>query len=84
MSGWDELKGSPTEKVEEEQDIDFVFLRLFNTKDGKKILKFLEYKTVKQPTWYPGEEASHGFVREGQNSIIRDITKRIERARNHE
>ena len=41
MSGWDELKGSPTEKVEEEQDIDFVFLRLFNTKDGKKILKFL-------------------------------------------
>lgn len=38
--------------------------------------------TIDQPTWYPGEDASHGYAREGQNSIVREIFKRIERTRN--
>jgi len=38
--------------------------------------------TLDQASWYPGEDPSHGFAREGQNSIVREIIKRIERGRN--
>ena len=37
--------------------------------------------TIEQPTWYPGEDASHGFAREGQNSLVREIERRMKRAR---
>lgn len=55
---------------------------VFNTPSGKKVLKHLKKCTLDQPTWIPnpqnGESAvQHGFIREGQNSIVRSIIDRI-------
>jgi len=76
---WDQLlKASDEPSVEE---IDKLHLRVFSTTDGTKLLKYLRSITIEQPTWYPGEEASHGYAREGQNSLIREIEKRLIRAR---
>ena len=48
----------------------------------QKVLEHLKSKTLDQPTWIPGSETSFGFAREGQNSVMRDILMRIERAKN--
>jgi hypothetical protein len=55
---------------------------VFASDDGAKLLTHLRSLTIEQPTWYPGEDASHGFAREGQNSLVREIERRIKRARN--
>lgn len=58
-----------------------IYLRCFSTEDGTKVLKHLREITIEQPTWYAGESESHGFYREGQNSVVRDIELKIKRAR---
>ena len=76
---WDQLL-----KIEEEQsveEIDKLHLRVFSTSDGSKLLSYLRSMIIEQPTWYPGEESSHGYAREGQNSLIREIERRLTRAR---
>ena len=55
---------------------------VFDTEEGKKVLEHLKSKTLNQPTWVPGSEPSFGYAREGQNSVIRDILMRMERAKN--
>ena len=62
-------------------EVDKLHLRVFSTTDGAKLLRYLRGVTIEQPTWYPGEEASHGYAREGQNSLIREIERRLKRAR---
>ena len=83
---WEELNGlngkAPLDVNEESQDIDRIITKVFSTRAGQKVLAFFKHMTIDQPTWYPGEDASHGYAREGQNSIVRDILKRIERTRN--
>jgi len=84
--GWNGLR-ELTQPVDDDKriardDLDRLYLRVFNSRDGKKVLMHLREQTIEQPTWYPGEDASHGFAREGQNSIVREIERRIERARN--
>jgi len=59
-----------------------MYAQVFGTKSGRKLLTHLRAQTIEQPTWYPGEEASHGYAREGQNSLVREIERRIKRARN--
>ena len=54
-------------------DLDKAFVRCFSTEAGQTVLEYLRNMTIEQPTWYPGEEASHGFAREGQNSLVRHI-----------
>lgn len=76
---WSELLG--VEPAREADELDRLFLRVFSTQDGVKLLAHLRAVTIEQPTWYPGEDASHGYAREGQNSLVRDIERRINRAR---
>lgn len=83
--GWDNLfsEAESILPVEQKQDdTDLQFVRCFSTEAGQEVLEYLKSVTVDQPTWYPGEDPSHGFAREGQNSIVREIIKRIERGRN--
>lgn len=56
----------------------------FNTTAGKKVLEHLKKITLDQPTWIPSggvvdgqSSIHHGFVREGQNSVVRSIIERI-------
>jgi hypothetical protein len=78
---WDNLLQTPKPSVETTSDLDKLFLRVFSTRDGKKLLTHLRQTTIEQPTWFPGEDPSHGFAREGQNSLVRDIERRMQRAR---
>ena len=83
---WAALQPNPVPVLDADQttiDLDKLYLRVFSTKDGSQVLKHLRAVTIEQPTWYPGEEASHGYAREGQNSLVREIERKIERARNN-
>ena len=62
-------------------ELDRLYFKTFNTEAGRKVLKHLRSKTIEQPSWFPGEDPSHGFAREGQNSIIRDIELRMKRSK---
>jgi hypothetical protein len=80
--GWEGLReAEPKKQASEENEIDLVITRVFSTEDGVRLLDWLRSITIEQPTWYPGEEPSHGFAREGQNSIVRELERRIKRAR---
>ena len=83
---WADVQPNPVPALDADQttiDLDKLYLRVFSTKDGSQVLKHLRAVTIEQPTWYPGEEASHGYAREGQNSLVREIERKIERARNN-
>jgi hypothetical protein len=84
LEGWDGLRQMEPElrskSVTELDDIDRLYLRVFGSDDGQELLSHLRSLTIEQPTWYPGEEASHGYAREGQNSLVREIERRIRRA----
>ena len=41
----------------------------------------LKTKTIEQPTWVPGSGHELAYAREGQNSVVKDIMRRIERAK---
>jgi hypothetical protein len=86
VDGWEGLQTVNPEIAEKQQvdkdDIDRLYLRVFASDDGASLLTHLRSLTIEQPTWYPGEEASHGYAREGQNSLVREIERRMKRARN--
>lgn len=83
--GWEGLQLADPEIARKQQvdkdDVDRLYLRVFGGDDGQKLLTHLRSLTIEQPTWYPGEDASHGFAREGQNSLVREIERRMQRAR---
>jgi hypothetical protein len=80
--GWEGLR-SPEIKQRgvSDNEIDLLVTRVFSTDDGVKLLEWLRATTIEQPTWFPGEDPSHGFAREGQNSLVRELERRIKRAR---
>lgn len=80
---WNDVFGESVEakSTDKQADLDTLYARVFKSEAGMIVLNDLRSKTIEQPTWYPGEEASHGYAREGQNSIVRMIEERIKRAR---
>ena len=80
--GWDGLReAEPKKQASDENELDLLITRVFSTEDGVKLLEWLRSITIEQPTWYPGEDPSHGFAREGQNSLVREEERGIKRAR---
>ena len=83
-TGWEGievLNEKPLPTKDNQLELDKAFARTFDTEEGKKVLEYLIARTMHQPTWIPGGDTSFGFAREGQNSIIREIQSRIERAK---
>lgn len=83
---WDELTLLDEQAIDHKEfinveELNRLYFRVFNTEDGQKVLKHLRAITIEQPVFIPGEEASYGFCREGQNALVRDIEKRVQRAR---
>lgn len=70
-----------------ELEFDAKLAQVFGTKSGKEVLKWLRSNTIEAATWMAGlgyEKAiAHGFAREGQNALVRNIEDRIERYKNH-
>jgi len=81
MTGWEEVSGNVV-SIDKVDELDKKYLKTFATKTGREVLEHLRRITIEQPTWSPGEDSSYGFAREGQNSLVRDIERRINRARN--
>ena len=86
MEGWESLRQADNSALVKDKiaqdELDLMFVRCFSTEAGAEVLEHLKSVTLNQPSWYPGEDPSHGFTREGQNSIVREIMRRIERGRN--
>lgn len=83
-NGWEGVEVLDEEPLNNKDDqfaVDKSFARTFDTEEGKKVLEYLVSKTLNQPTWLPGGDHTFGYAREGQNSIIREIQMRIERAK---
>ena len=80
--GWEGLNTLDVHRKDDQLELDKAYARTFETEEGKKVLEHLKSKTLDQPTWIPGSDTSFGFAREGQNSVMRDILMRIERAKN--
>jgi len=80
MSGWEELEPMNVVAIDrKKEDLDILIARTFSTENGQKVLAWLREAYLENPSWQPGAESSFGFFREGQNSVIRDIEKRIKR-----
>ena len=81
--GWEGLTDLEVDnKPPGPSELDKIFFRTFQTEDGEKVLQYLKTCTIDQPTWTPGADASHGYLREGQTSIIREIINRLRRCNN--
>lgn len=69
------------QRIKEMFDLNLNIARTFNTPHGKKVLEFLRKGTIESATWMsslPYQEAiAHGFAREGQNALVRDLENRI-------
>jgi len=82
VEGWDFFEPQPDEgKPAEKQDIDILISKTFGSEEGQKVLAWLRGLTIEAPAWVPGQDASYGYAREGQNSLVREIERRIVRAR---
>ena len=83
MAGWDDMNGAPAvlnETSREPTELDLLFARVFSNAEGRKVIKYLRETTIEQPCWVPGADPSHGFMREGQNALVRYIEARIRAA----
>lgn len=81
--GWDFFEAPAPQETgpAPKEDIDIAMARAFGTDEGKFVLAWLRRCTIEVPAWVPGQEASYGYAREGQNSLVREIERRIERAK---
>ena len=64
------------------EDLNKLCLRVLASEDGEKLMKWLRTTLLEQPVAVPGSDSSYAYYREGQNSIIRDLESRIQKARN--
>jgi hypothetical protein len=77
---WEEIEPMNVVAIDrKKEDLDIQIARTFSTEEGQKVLAWLREQYLEQPGWQPGAEASFGFFREGQNSVIRDLETRIKR-----
>lgn len=80
MSGWDDLEDAAPQKAEP-ADIDLLMVRTFGTEEGMKVLAWMREFYLERACWEPGAEASIGYWKSGQQSVIRDIEGRIKKAK---
>jgi hypothetical protein len=83
--GWEgvevEPPMAPAYLETEQAETDKAISRLFSTEDGQKVMKHLKRAYIDQPCWAPGYATDYGFFREGQNTLIRELMSRIDRAK---
>ena len=79
--GWEGMNPAFAEPPKAD-DLDILYGRVFKSEEGQKVLHHLRQITIEQPSWYPGEEPSHGFVRTGMAELVRLIERRVQRSNN--
>ena len=78
--GWEGIELMDQKPIDEQKDLDLLYKKTFTSEEGKRVLEHLKSRTLDQSTWVPGSGTDSAFAREGQNSVVRDIIRRIERA----
>lgn len=85
---WDIKNEADKTQIEEankkEYEVNHLFHKTFSTDSGKKVLEWLILHTLESPTWWPSQPKEFGYFREGQNSLIRQIKDKIEKAKNYQ
>ena len=81
-SGLNEITLDIREAQQAVEDLNKLCLRVLATEDGQKLMSWLRSTLLEQPVAVPGSDPSFAFYREGQNSVIRDLESRIQKARN--
>ena len=83
--GWEGVEAQPPTQPEyaatEQAQIDKAISIMFATEQGEKVMKFLVDAYLHQPCWAPGFTTDYGFFREGQNTLIRELQARVQRAK---
>lgn len=82
--GWEGLENVAIDIRDSQQaveDLNKLCLRVFGSEDGEKLMKWLRSALLEQPVALPGADSSYAFYREGQNSVVRDLEARINKAR---
>ena len=79
--GWEGLSQAQAEP-QKADDLDILYGRLFKSQEGQKVLSHLRQITIEQPCWFPGEDPSQGYFREGAADLVRLIIKRVDRSNN--
>ena len=82
LDGWDGIDVPADDGPDLVDEHDVAFARTFSGEYGEKVLSYLRRRTLDEPSWVPGQPTDNGAWREGQNSIVREIVRRRERARN--
>jgi hypothetical protein len=79
MSGWDDLEAEPAafEPDQDRVDLNLQMAKAFASAEGQKVLAWMREFYLEHPCWQPGSDNTLGMFREGQNSVVRDIEKRI-------
>jgi hypothetical protein len=81
-------KSQIEEAAKKAYEIDHLFATVFGTPSGKKVLEWLTLHTLDTPSWWPGIDynkgIAHGFFREGQNSLVRQIKAKIQNAKDYQ
>jgi len=84
--GWDGVNAeSPVPPIGTEtfqDELDKAIRRVCKSRDGKKMFDWLCGAYLNQPAWAPGYSTDFGYFREGQNTLIREMLMRSERAGN--
>ena len=84
--GWEGVNAEsplpPPESDTAHGKIDRAIARIMDTEDGETVFEWLVGAYLHQPTWAPGYDKDYGFYREGQNTLIREMLVRAEKARN--
>jgi len=83
--GWEGVNAhqeeAPKYSATDQAKIDKSIAVMFDTPQGKEVLAWLESAFLHQPTWAPGYATDFGFFREGQNTLVRELIARRNRAK---
>ena len=83
--GWEGVNAEqplpPPQSDTEQGALDRALAHIFDGPDGERVLEWLTSAYLMQPCWAPGYDTDFGFYREGQNTLIREMLMRANRAR---
>jgi len=83
--GWEGVNAEqplpPPQSDTEQGMLDRAIAHVLDSPDGEKMLEWLTNAYLGQPSWAPGYSPDFGYFREGQNTLVREILMRANRAR---
>lgn len=78
---WDNIhnKQNVAGRSKDDEKMDALLNDVFNSEQGRQLIKLLERKYICAPVANPTHDANYAYFREGQNSIIRRFILALKR-----